>query len=443
MFRRVRLWLTAVLVILFLLLYALTSILIYSLTMQLTMDDVDTVLTDTARPLTAEVLKSFDRGQFPTEFITLAKLASLYPKVSAVILRDAMGNVIANTNPQLPGTIAYKYSMPTDIQSVFNPATHAFFRIYTIDLRNPYGQTEGYLQVALNIQHDLTGLHRLRNVLWAVALAGAVLATIAGFYMSRISLRPVVRSWRRQQQFVADASHELRTPLSIVQLNLELVQGHVEQTIAENAASLDVIEREVARLSRLTQDLLTLAKADSFGHTVTMQNVDLIYVASLAVESFIAKAHSKGLKLKFAPYQAMNDGSYGVVVRGDAERLHQLLAILIDNAIKYTLQGEVEVLIEMQRKHARVIVRDTGIGIDANQVRQVFDRFFRTDDARARGSGGSGLGLAIAKWIVQAHRGKISVRSVLGQGTEFAVVLPVVHEAPGIINTVDYVQNLL
>ncbi|HWF86823.1 MAG TPA: ATP-binding protein [Vicinamibacterales bacterium] len=114
-----------------------------------------------------------------------------------------------------------------------------------------------------------------------------------------------------------------------------------------------------------------------------------------------------------------------IEVRGDASLLERLLVILLDNAVKYTpAGGRIDVAIERAHDRACVVVRDTGIGISAEDVPRLFERFYRSDKARSRDSGGSGLGLSIARWIVDAHRGSITVESRLGTGSEFRVALP-------------------
>lgn len=384
---------------------------------------MDGVMEATAQPLVEEVSSSLNQGQFPSEFVTLTKLSSLYPKVSAIIFRDAIGEEIASTNPKI-NHLPYQFKHSKNFQTIYHSINKVHYRVLTDRIMNPYGQTEGYLQIALNINHDLNGLHRLYEVLWIVAIAGTFLAAIAGLYMSKLSLQPVVRSWNQQQQFVADASHELRTPLTVIQLNLEVINSDLNKTIGDNSEWLSVIQKETDRLRRLTQDLLTLARIGSSSGLVRFQAVNLLEILMSVVNSHQIIAEAKGIKLSVTACPQNEADQLMYVTRGDQDRLYQLFTILIDNAIKYTEQGEVHAQLEKKKNHYDFTVRDTGIGIAESQIDHVFDRFYRTDSARVRESGGSGLGLAIAKFIVEAHEGKITVQSTEGIGTEFVIQLP-------------------
>ena len=385
---------------------------------------VDGVMEATAQPLVEEVSSSLNQGQFPSEFVTLTKLSSLYPKVSAIIFRDAIGEEIASTNPKI-NHLPYQFNHAKNFQTIYHLLNKTHYRVLTDRVMNPYGQTEGYLQIALNINHDLNGLHRLNEVLWIVAIAGTLLAAIAGLYMSKLSLQPVIRSWNQQQQFVADASHELRTPLTVIQLNLEVINSDLNKTVGENLEWLSVIQKETDRLRRLTQDLLTLARIGSPSGLVRFQSVNLLEILISVVNSHQISAEAKGIKLSVTTPPPQNEADEEMfVIQGDQDRLYQLFTILIDNAIKYTEQGEVHAQLEKKKNHFYFTVKDTGIGIAESQIAHIFDRFYRADSARVRESGGSGLGLAIAKFIVEAHEGKITVQSTEGIGTEFVIQLP-------------------
>ncbi len=225
-----------------------------------------------------------------------------------------------------------------------------------------------------------------------------------------------------QQRFVADASHELRAPLTAIQGNLELLRRRPDMPPAERQESLAEAEREAARLTRLVADLLALARADS-GASIQHVPVDLDAVVLDALRS--ARPLARGQVLAVDAFEP-------APVVGDADRLKQLFLILLDNALKYTPSGgRVSVRLSCTRDSATVTVCDTGVGIPAEALPHIFERFYRADPARARDPGGTGLGLPIAQWIVEQHSGAIHVESTPGRGTKISVRLPLAGETPG------------
>ena len=234
-------------------------------------------------------------------------------------------------------------------------------------------------------------------------------------------------SFRAQERFVGDASHELRTPLTAIRGNVDVLMRQARRDRSgldtiDLAPALDDIRRESDRMRRLLDDLLLLARADaSDGHTDTAlvrhDRVRLNEIAADAVRSAEVLASGHTLELE-APRS--------VEIPGDADRLHQLLMILLDNAIRHTPPtGRIRVaLAATPDGQARIAVRDEGEGIAPEHLPHVFERFYRADGARGRSSGGTGLGLAIAKAICRAHGGEITVSSAPGKGTTFLVTLP-------------------
>ncbi len=216
-----------------------------------------------------------------------------------------------------------------------------------------------------------------------------------------------------QHRFVADASHELRTPLTAIRGNAELLQRIPDMAAGDRSDSIAQIAAESQRMSRLVGDLLTLARADAGGDL----HIALVAVGPL-VESAVAAARHLGQATLI-----LRDPLPTAIVSGDADRLKQLLLILLDNALKYTPPaGLVTVQVAQQGTGIAISVTDTGVGIAAADLPHIFERFYRADPART--AGGTGLGLAIAGWIVQAHGGAIHVVSTPGTGSVFTVLLP-------------------
>jgi heavy metal sensor kinase len=227
------------------------------------------------------------------------------------------------------------------------------------------------------------------------------------------------RSFAEVRRFTADASHELRTPLAVIRTEAELALGGAAVPPEERHLLGSILE-ECERLSRLTDQLLTLSREDAGVATQAHEAVDLGALVQGVAENLRPLAEAKGLRLH-------SSGQDGARVRGDAARLRQVFYNLLDNAIKYTpAGGEIEARVEARAGEAVATVRDTGIGIPAEHLPRVFDRFYRVDKARSREQGGTGLGLSITRSIVNAHGGSVELDSAVGRGTTCTVTLPVI-----------------
>lgn len=220
-------------------------------------------------------------------------------------------------------------------------------------------------------------------------------------------------SFRRHQQFTADASHELRTPVSVIQAILS-VTGRRTRTPEEYQAALADLGTASSRLESLVGDLMVLSRSDRL-QPVPDASVDLTDLVEGTAESLRPWMEEKGLEL------VLNLPS-GLSVRGDADALIRVFVNILGNAVRYTSEGTITVTGQETAAETTVEVEDTGVGIGPEDLPKIFDRFFRVEKART--SSGSGLGLSIAQAIVERHHGKIEVRSTLGTGTSFRIVLP-------------------
>jgi heavy metal sensor kinase len=227
-------------------------------------------------------------------------------------------------------------------------------------------------------------------------------------------------SFNEQQRFIADASHELRTPLAVLRGETEVALNRT-RTVLEYQESLSLIQDEAERLSRIVGDLFTLARQPiDEPAALIKQPFSLNEAVRDCVRAAQVLAIRKGVQLN------TEGDSSSLVLNGDEELLKRMILNLLDNAVKYTLRGgEVSLTLARQNGHAKIVVRDTGIGISPADQPHVFDRFYRVDKARSRAQGGAGLGLSIVQWIVDAHGGKIAVESTPGKGSAFTVELPV------------------
>jgi len=224
------------------------------------------------------------------------------------------------------------------------------------------------------------------------------------------------RMEKTRRDFIANVSHELRTPLTSI-------QGYAETLLdsSENNHSrefLEIIRKNASRMSRLTEDLLTLARVESGEHQFDVQPTAPLELLNEAVESFQEKARAQGIELQV-------ENSTEALVDADREAIHQVFSNLIDNAIKYAASGGRVVLGAQPAEYGvQFYVRDFGVGIPSEHLPRLFERFYRVDKARSRESGGTGLGLAIAKHIVFAHGGTIRAESELNHGSVFYFTLP-------------------
>lgn len=231
----------------------------------------------------------------------------------------------------------------------------------------------------------------------------------------------IQQSFETQRLFLADASHELRTPLTAIRANVETLRRNKEIDPAERDETLRIVEREVDRMGRLVDDLLSLARADA-GQAPQMSDVAL---DALLLEVYHQQRALAGkVRLSLGAFQP-------VQITGDRDQLKQLLLNLLDNALRHTPAGGSVTVDLLHEDHVVMIrVRDTGAGIAPEHLPHIFERFYRADPTRTRATGGTGLGLAISQEIAAAHGGRIEVASILGEGSTFTVFLPTQTE-PG------------
>lgn len=222
----------------------------------------------------------------------------------------------------------------------------------------------------------------------------------------------------QQRRFVGDASHEMRTPLTAIIGNTELLDRELRPA-GDAHAAVATIRREAGRMSRLVNDLLTLAELD-FGPRLVKSAVELDTVLMEVCGQ--ARYINEDVRVRLGDVAP-------VIVQADPDRIRQLLLNLVDNAVKYTpAGGMVTLAVDEIPGGARISVSDTGIGIPKEDLTHIFERFYRADKARS-GRPGAGLGLSICRWIVEAHAGTIRVESTVGVGTTFFVELPASEDA--------------
>jgi two-component system sensor histidine kinase CiaH len=269
------------------------------------------------------------------------------------------------------------------------------------------------IQVLQDRSTEVRTLSVLLVVLVVGGLAAVVAAAALGFFYAGRALVPIRESLRRQREFAADASHELRTPLTVIRSGVDFLRRNRQQPAEDVGDTLDDIDAEVGHLASLVDDLLLLARSDSGTVQLERLPVDLADVAGAALAALRTRAAERGVQLRLdaAP----------VTLTGDPDRLRQLVAILVDNAIRHSPPGATVTVHVGADGRPSVVVEDEGSGIREEDLPHVFDRFWRAADAP---EGGTGLGLAIAAWIAEHHGGSIRAANRADRsGARFEVAL--------------------
>ncbi|MGE6612097.1 sensor histidine kinase [Peribacillus sp. NPDC076916] len=289
------------------------------------------------------------------------------------------------------------------------------YRALSTKVDTEYGKMT--VQFIRNVDTEKEMLDRLLLILFVGGGIGSLVAVGAGYLLAGRALIPVKKSWDQQQQFVSDASHEIRTPLAVIQSRADLLFQSPNATIEEKAVDISIISKEVRRLNKLVNGLLTLTRTDSNQIEVKKSNFFLDDLLMDIVEQYrdIASFQEKSI-ISHAPEQ--------VVFHGDKERIHQLLVILVDNAMKFTEEGG-EISLSCIKNASSIIltVEDNGEGIPQEDLPLIFNRFYQVEQSRSANEG-SGLGLSIAKWIVNTHQGNIKVTSEQNERTRFEITFP-------------------
>jgi heavy metal sensor kinase len=375
---------------------------------------------------------------------------------------EAMIRVLDEAGGILGGAGAYR--RPTaaaqpkqGYATVTEPGAGQRWRVYSEAVTLPDGQP-GWLQAGRSLAGTEAALARLRRQLLLGLPIMLVFAAVGGLFLAGRALSPIDRmataaeqitgsdlsgrmgpqgseelgrlagafdrmlerldkAFQRERRFVADVSHELRTPLTAL-------RGRIEVTLTrprsrpEYEETLESLATEVARLTRLSEDLLLLARFDRGAQVMRPEPVDLSALLASVAGQLRPLAEARGQVL-------VEDVAPGLAQQADPDQLIRLFFNLVDNASKFTADGgRITLTARQGRDSITVAVSDDGAGIGPEHLDGIFDRFYRAEQSRARSTGGHGLGLAIAQEIAHAHGGSVAVSSVPGQGSTFTVTLP-------------------
>jgi len=477
---RLTLWYSVILAI-FLLLFGLTSYLLFSKAAD---RRTDADLSELANSFLVTFQNEFNDPDNSNGMQSAARLSMIEHRVrdSAFFIVDSQGQ-IAFSSADVPPASTSETSLVARAT-----ASHGFERFLAEASRSDRnittisGENSGFRAYVQHFTADgrtwslviLRSLRPQRELLeqirltfaWLIPLS-VLLAGIGGYFLARKSLEPVAamgaqaerisaanlherlavknasdelgrlartfndlldrldQSFERQRRFISDASHELRTPISILRGEAEVALSQPERSSEEYRESLAVLQQEAERLGSIVEDLFTLTRADAGEYRLSRSDFYLDELAADCVRAARALAQAKNIVLAAA------DTPREMPVRADEELLRRMILNLLDNAIKYTPEGgKVSVACTIAVDGYDLSITDSGPGVPADLQSRIFERFFRVDRARARTArdGGAGLGLSIARWIAEAHDGRIDLVRSDATGSVFKVHLPVPHE---------------
>ncbi|MFZ3330197.1 MAG: ATP-binding protein [Candidatus Acidiferrales bacterium] len=477
---RLTFWYSVILAI-FLLLFGLTSYLLFS---QAADRRTDADLTELANSFLVTFQDEINDPDNSSGMQSAAQLSMIEHRVrdSAFFIVDS-GGKIAFSSAEVPPASASEASLITralasrGFQQFLSGVAQSDRRIATIS-----GENGGFRAYAQRFSANdrtwslviLRSLHPQRELLeqirfafaWLIPL-GVLLAGIGGYFLARKSLEPVAamgaqaerisaanlherlavknasdelgrlartfnelldrlnQSFDRQRRFISDASHELRTPISILRGEAEVALSQPERSAEEYRESLTVLQQEAERLGNIVEDLFTLTRADAGEYRLSRSDFYLDELAADCVRATRALAQAKNIALVAA------EAPREMPVRADEELLRRMILNLLDNAIKYTPEGgKISVACSVAPGGYELTVTDSGPGIPVDLHSRIFERFFRVDRARSRTGrdGGAGLGLSIARWIAEAHDGRIDLIRSDATGSVFKVHILAAHE---------------
>jgi two-component system, OmpR family, sensor kinase len=434
---------------------------------------------DTADGVKTETLVRWTDGQEPDTFIVVEtreepepdlRIAAKHPS-NALANRDLPGvptGQVVNVRPE-----TNDLDLPLAVYAEQFKASRAVAQKGNLHPERPkqISRIEGQVTVARSLAGVERSLRLLRTILIGGGLAVLLVAALLGLGLAAALLRPLARmrataqrigderdfshrmpvdgdphdelgrlslsfnqmlteleqanlglktTLDSQRRFVADASHELRTPLTAIRTNVEFLARVPSARTEDRVEALRDVLTELRRMESLVGDLLALARLEAAASRPARRTFRL--------DHLLVDVHRDALRSAPADVEVALGPVPEVWVSGDRDDLRRAVCNLVDNALKYTRAGRVDLRLHGGDGTAELTVGDTGIGIAAEHLEHVFDRFWRAPNVR--GTAGSGLGLAITKWVAQAHEGTVTVESVLGIGTTFALTLPVVHGPP-------------
>ena len=271
---------------------------------------------------------------------------------------------------------------------------------------------KGTLYIFLDCTREMNSFRGFLQTSILISLGGLAVVFILIIIFSHIALKPVEESYQKQKHFITNASHDVKTPLTIINAGAEVIElehGEVEWT--------KEIKKQTERLTALTDKLVFLSRMDEENQKIEIREFNLSELICEAIEPYENIATSKGFSFSF-------DCQSDIVYKGNEEMLSQAIALLMDNALKYTNeQGQISISLKKTVKGIELRFKNTADSVKEGNNNEIFERFYRSEQSRNSKTGGHGIGLSVVKAIISVHKGKISAYSSDGKSMEFLIVL--------------------
>ena len=357
-------------------------------------------------------ISNIDKNKKIDESIPVDKQNDEFSPRVVTIIRDSSGNIIEEPINEIYEQAEFNKN---ELETIYE------IKINSYSYRGiNYKLEDGtYKQALINVDSEISIEQKFIKTLIMALVISIAIILFASFGLSRLTLKPIVETLKKQNQFVQDASHELRTPLTIIKAKQEKLLENPERKIIDNVEDISITLQETSRLTKLISELMELAKNDSEKIQLNKSNfyIDKEIEAMIKLYSDVAKAQNKTITTKL---------NFNEQINMDLNKFKELLVILLDNSIKYTKEKDsIEVITYKKDNKFILEVADTGIGISKDAIDKVFTRFYREEKSRNRAKGGMGLGLSIAYNIVNIHKGTIKFDKERTVGAKVIVKLPI------------------
>ena len=361
--------------------------------------------------------KPFPEGFTPQEELFNTQII-LWTENGEILNKEVLGGRYTQLN-----TLTLDATKLNEIIPVVLAESNLSFRSITIENSESLSSEVAYIQFLTNTNQIDDSLTTFQWILFVCMFIFWLISLGVSVFSSKMNMKPLLLAWQKQQEFVENASHELRTPLTIIQNNLQHLFTRPNQTILEQSPRIAQALSETRRLTNLTNDLLLIARSDGNQATIQPEETDIDRFLEQLIQPFVEIAEMQDKTFHFT-------NEISEPLSFDASKIHQVLVILLDNALKYTqAKDEIQLVAkQINPKWWQVVVRNTGSTIPDTQKKLIFERFYREEQSRNQETGGYGLGLAIAKQIVKNHHGKLFVSDWTNQGVQFTLQLPIIQK---------------